>query len=121
MNHRLALISGLAALAAASLAVAHPLPRAVAPAPNSVLTASPARISITFSEPLVAAFSGLELKNQAGAPVSLGAATVGPKDRKQLSAPVKAVLAAGTYRVNWHAVSTDTHHVSGHYSFKVKP
>ncbi len=112
-------LAALVALAAASAAAAHPLPKAASPAPNAVLAASPAEIRITYSEPLVAAFSGLELKGPDGKAVALGASTVDHKT--QLAAPVKAPLVAGTYTVDWHAVSTDTHHVAGHYSFQVKP
>ena len=112
-------IAVLAALAAATAAAAHPLPKAASPAPNAVLAASPAEIRITYSEPLVAAFSGLELKGPDGKTIALGPSTVDHKT--QLAAPVKATLGAGTYTVDWHAVSTDTHHVAGHYSFQVKP
>ena len=112
-------LAAIVALAAASAAAAHPLPKKASPAPNAVLAASPAEIRITYSEPLVAAFSGLELKGPDGKTVALGASSVDHKT--QLAAPVKASLAAGTYTVNWHAVSTDTHHVAGHYSFQVKP
>ncbi len=121
MTYRPAYIAALAALAVASVAAAHPLPKATSPAPNAVLTTSPAEIRMTFSEPLVAAFSGLELKTQAGAPVAIGASAVDRKNRRQLFAPVTAALAEGTYVVNWHAVAADTHHVAGHFSFQVKP
>ena len=115
-----AAIATLAALSAAA-AVAHPLPKAASPAPNAVLATAPKEVRITFSETLVAAFSGLELKDATGKALDLGPSSVGPKDKKQLSAPVKESLAPGTYTVAWHAVSTDTHHVAGHYTFQVKP
>lgn len=110
----------LPAVILASTAIAHPLPRAATPAPNAVLTASPPAIIITFSEGLVPAFSGLELKDAAGKALALGPASVNPQDKKQLVAPVTAPLGTGTYSVYWHAVGDDTHHVSGHYSFEVK-
>lgn len=110
-----------AAVFLASTATAHPLPRAAAPAPNAVLAASPHEIRITFSEGLVPAFSGLELKDASGKTAALGPASVSPQDRTQLAAPVTAPLGPGAYTVNWHAVGDDTHHVSGHYSFQVKP
>lgn len=116
--------ASIAAVLAAALAFAadaHPRPRAASPAPNAVLTSSPTEIRITFSEGLVAAFSGIELKSPIGAPVAVGAAGVDPKDRKTLVAPVKARLGAGTYTVNWRAVGDDTHHVAGHYAFQMKP
>jgi copper resistance protein C len=111
----------LAMAAVGSVASGHPLPRATSPAPNAVLTASPAEIRITFSEGLVAAFCGLEVKDASGKAVAIGPAGVDPKDSKQLAAPVKARLGPGTYTVNWRVVGDDTHHVSGHYSFEVKP
>jgi hypothetical protein len=111
----------LIAAATVSSAIAHPLPRAASPAPNAMLTKSPPEIRITFSEDLVAAFSGLELKDAAGHPMALGPSLVDPQDHKQLAAAIKAPLPPGTYTANWHAVGDDTHHVSGHYSFMVMP
>jgi methionine-rich copper-binding protein CopC len=116
---RFALALAVAAMAPASFA--HPLPRAAAPAPNAVLTSSPQEIRITFSEGLVAAFSGLDLADAAGKPVALGPATVDPGDNKVLVAMVRAQLASGVYTVSWRAVGDDTHHVAGHYSFQVRP
>ncbi|MBV9994529.1 MAG: copper homeostasis periplasmic binding protein CopC [Caulobacteraceae bacterium] len=101
-------------------ALAHPLPRAATPAPNAVLAAAPPQIRITFSERLVPAFSGLELRDAAGKQIPMGPAAVDPNDETELAAPVKGQLAAGTYTVNWRAVGDDTHRVSGHYSFQVK-
>jgi copper resistance protein C len=121
MGHVASAILTLAVAATTSVAFAHPLPRAASPMPNATLTSSPQEIRITFSEPLVAAFSGLELKDGAGAAVAVGAASVDPGDHKQLAAPVTAPLTPGTYTVSWHAVGEDTHHVSGLYRFVVKP
>jgi methionine-rich copper-binding protein CopC len=70
---------------------------------------------------LVAAFSGLELKDGSGKTLPLGPAVVDPKDSKTLAALVTTKLAPGAYTVAWHAVGDDTHHISGHYSFQVKP
>jgi methionine-rich copper-binding protein CopC len=114
-------IAVLALAAAASAATAHPRPQAESPAPDAVLSASPAEIRIAFNEGLVAAFSAIELKTAAGRPVPLGPATVDPKTKRQLAAPVTTRLAPGTYTVSWRAVGDDTHHVSGRYSFHVKP
>ena len=113
-------IAAFAAVALATAAQAHPQLRAASPTPGSALAASPPEIRITFNEPLVAAFSGLELKDRAGKSVDIGRSAVDPKTRRQIVAPIKAPLAAGTYTVDWHAVAADTHHVSGHYSFHVK-
>ncbi len=103
-----------------AVASAHPQPRSATPKPNAVLTSSPGEIRIGFSESLVAAFSGLEIDDQSGKQMDTGDATVNPNDAKELIVPIKGKLAPGTYTVKWHAVGTDTHHVSGHYSFQVK-
>ena len=103
-----------------TVATAHPLPKSATPKPNSVLTTSPTEIRIGFSETLVAAFSGLEVDDASGKAMATGDATLDPNDAKELIVPVKAKLGEGTYTVKWHAVGSDTHHVSGHYSFQVK-
>ena len=110
----------VALLTGVSLAQAHPLPRTTIPKPNAILTTSPTEIRMGFSEGLVAAFSGLEVDDPSGKAIETGDAKVDPNDDKELIVPIKVKLAPGTYTVKWHAVGTDTHHVSGHYSFQVK-
>ena len=41
-------------------------------------------------------------------------------DGKTLVATFAKPLSAGTYKVDYHIVSTDTHRVQGSYTFKVK-
>jgi methionine-rich copper-binding protein CopC len=108
-------------LALAGAVGAHPHPKTTSPAANAVLAASPSEIRIDFNEGVVLAFSGIALSDKNGKPVDLGAAHLQAGDNTKLAAPVKARLGAGTYTVAWHAVGTDTHHTSGHYSFSVKP
>jgi len=105
----------------ASAAAAHPVPKTATPKPNAVLTTGPSEIRIGFNESLVAAFSGLEVDDASGKAVETGAATLNPQNNKELIVPVKAKLAPGAYTVKWHAVGTDTHHVSGHYGFRIAP
>ena len=104
-----------------SAASAHPRPKSAVPKPNAVLTASPVEIRIGFSEGLVSAFSSMDIKNSAGQKIDEDAASVDPKDEKVLIMPISHPLPAETYTVTWHVVGDDTHHVSGHYSFQVKP
>lgn len=42
-----------------------------------------------------------------------------PNDKRQLVVPFIRPLPPGTYDVDWHAVSSDTHRVKGHFFFKV--
>jgi methionine-rich copper-binding protein CopC len=121
MKHLASAILTLAAAATTSVASAHPLLTAASPMPDAVLRSSPPVIRITFNEALVAPFSGLELRDAAGRAVALSAATVDPKDKRELAAPVRTPLSPGAYTVSWHAVGDDTHHVSGGYRFEVKP
>lgn len=114
-------VAALLAFAVSTIATAHPLPRSAAPAPNAVLASSPAEIRIGFSEPLVGAFSGLSVADQAGRPAAVGPSRVAADDPKALVAAVRTPLGPGAYTVSWHAVAADTHHVQGHYSFQVKP
>ena len=101
-------------------AFAHPKLMATVPAAD-VQAQPPQEIRLSFSEALVAKFSGLDLKDQDGKRVETGPAASDPKDGKQLIVPVKATLPPGRYTVEWHAVSEDTHRVKGRYSFEVKP
>jgi methionine-rich copper-binding protein CopC len=109
----------LAALSLATGAEAHARLRSSDPAANSTLRQRPAALRLVFSEPVVAAFSGLRLADAAGRPVQAGRSGVDPKDRRALVLPLKAPLAPGQYTVRWHAVTSDTHRVEGGYGFRV--
>lgn len=103
----------------ATAASAHPKLQASNPASGAVLKTAPADIRLSFSEGLVPAFTGLELKNAAGKAIPTGKAALVPGDSRKITVPITAKLAPGAYSIAWHAVSTDTHRVSGRYSFKV--
>ena len=124
--------NGLTALAVASTflvatpALAHPKLVAANPAANS-LVAKPSKIELRFSEKLVGQFSSVDLAmtgmpgmaNHGPMKVSGVATSIGG-DGKTLVVTLKKPLAAGTYKLDWHAVSADTHRVNGSYSFRVK-
>ena len=101
-------------------ALAHPKLTATIPAADAQAQ-SPQEIRLSFSEALVAKFSGLDLKDEHGKQIETGAAASDPKDRKQLIVPLKAALAPGRYTVEWQVVSEDTHRIKGSYSFEVRP
>lgn len=113
-------LTAVSALAIATGAAAHPLPKSATPAPNAVLAASPPQISITFSEGLILRFSGLEITDGAGRKAALGAPSLNPSNDRELIVPVRSALQPGLYTVSWHAVGDDTHHVSGRYTFALK-
>jgi len=100
------------------VAYAHPQLQSTEPAAGAS-TAAPRQIRITFSEDVIPQFSGVELKDQAGKVIATGKAETDPTNKKILVVPVKGELAPGDYKVEWHAVSADTHRVKGSYSFSV--
>ena len=54
-------------------------------------------------------------------PMKMNGVKVAPApDGKTLVATFAKPLSAGTYKVDYHIVSTDTHRVQGSYTFKVK-
>jgi len=101
-------------------AYAHPALQSAQPSAGSA-TSSPKQITITFNESVMPQFSGVELKDQTGKVIATGKATTDPANKKQLVIPVQEQLAPGDYKVEWHAVSDDTHRVKGSYSFSVAP
>ena len=78
---------------AATPAMAHPKLLSANPAADGSSTA-PKEIKLNFSEGVIAKFSGLELKDEAGKTVATGAPVNDPKDQKQLVVPLTAPLVA---------------------------
>ena len=83
--------------------------------------ASPSDIRITFSEGVEPRFSKIAVTSADGHSVETGAASVDPSNPAILVVPLKTALQPGSYKVNWHAVSVDTHATQGNFSFTVKP
>jgi methionine-rich copper-binding protein CopC len=108
------MLSDSAAFAHAELASSNP------PAGATVRTA-PTEISITFTEEVEPKFSTIEVQDAKGKRVDQGPAKTEPNDAKILSVAVKP-LNAGTYKVIWHAISSDdSHKTKGSYEFTIKP
>jgi copper resistance protein C len=114
-----ALAAGAVCFTAQS-ALAHPKLMGTVPSANAPAQ-SPHEIRLTFSEALVAKFSGVDLRDRDGKPVETAPVAADLRDKKQLIVPLKSPLAPGQYTVEWHAVSEDTHRIKGSYSFEVKP
>ncbi|SIO40531.1 hypothetical protein SAMN05443247_04925 [Bradyrhizobium erythrophlei] len=122
MSRNTIAIAALAVLAIGALATsadAHLKLKSVSPASDVSSKVSPEEIKLNFSEGVIAKFSGLELKDEAGKTITTGVPVNDPGDRRQLVVPLPAPLVAGRYTVTWHAVSEDTHRVKGEYSFGV--
>jgi methionine-rich copper-binding protein CopC len=110
----------------ASPAAAHPKIVSAQPAEGTT-GSNVSQISITFSEPLVAAMSGMDvmMTGMPGmanhAPMKMtGVKTSVAADGVTLVAKLPRPLPVGSYEADWHVVSTDTHRVAGKLDFSVK-
>ncbi|BDB28183.1 copper resistance protein C [Cupriavidus sp. TA19] len=128
MSTKRPLIACLAAVAAAlasSAALAHPKLVTSSPADKAEV-AAPQKIELTFSEDLVTQFSAanLVMTGMPGmashAPMKMAARVSASSDPKAMVITPSQPLPAGSYRVDWRAVSADTHPVTGNFSFTVK-
>ena len=116
----LAALAGVLAIGALTTSAdAHPKLKSVSPAADVSSKISPNEIRLNFSEGVIAKFSGLELKDEAGKTITTGVPVNDTGNRSQLVVPLPSPLMAGRYTVTWHAVSEDTHRVKGEYSFEV--
>jgi copper resistance protein C len=105
----LLIVSAPAAHAHASLTQA-------TPSAGSTLSAAPQEVTLTFTDTLEAAFSKITFTDDNGIEVSQGKGQV---NGNVMRASLKS-LTAGSYKVNWRAVSTDTHKTEGNFTFSVK-
>jgi methionine-rich copper-binding protein CopC len=125
MRHSISAFIVIVSTLVAAAAEAHPALVQTIPAAQTEAV-SPPKIELRFSERLVGEFSGADLymvdmpgmkMNQPSRESTTAA--VGADGTTLTLTPAKA-LAAGTYRVDYHVVSTDTHKVTGTFSFRVK-
>ncbi|MCO7626448.1 copper homeostasis periplasmic binding protein CopC [Pseudomonas fluorescens] len=121
LNITLVLASGLLL---SSLAQAHPKLLSSTPAEGAD-GAAPDKIELHFSESLLTQFSGAklvmtEMPGMAHSPMPMKARVSAGSDPKSMLVTPLAPLPAGTYKVEWRAVSSDTHPITGNVTFKVK-
>ncbi|MCX8956206.1 CopC domain-containing protein YobA [Erwinia psidii] len=113
-------ISALLAGAFSPQVFAHAHLKSQYPAANARVTASPQALTLTFSEDIEPAFSGVDLTDAGQKSVPLAKAQRAPQQHNQMIVPLEKPLVSGLYQVNWHVLSTDGHKTSGTYSFSVK-
>ena len=100
-------------------AAAHAALTRAEPAAGARLSAPPTKIALVFSEALELGFSLVQVTDESGKRVDQGELKA-DGGANSVEKPL-TILKPGTYRVKWHAVSTDTHRSSGSYSFSVAP
>ena len=82
------------------------------------MPAAPTEVMLRFSEKLEPKFSSVVVLDSAGKQVNKGDAAVDKADRMVMRVPLPP-LEPGVYKVQWKAVSADTHKVNGDFTFKV--
>ena len=102
------------ALAGAGPAAAHAARIAADPAEDTVLTASPQRVTATFNEPMQKAFAAMTVVGPDGNLWSTGEPEVADA---LVSVGVRPLGPAGDYTVNYRLTSADGHVVTGSWSF----
>ena len=112
-SFKIALLA-LTILGGSTTANAHAMLDHASPAVGSTIATSPGTITLYFTEQLEPKFSGAEVHSAGGGRVDHGASVSGTTMRISVGS-----LAPGTYSVNWHALSVDTHKTQGSFSFTV--
>lgn len=120
----------VAAAVASGLALAGPAaahPRLVTSNPaNGSTVRNVSTVQLRFSETLVPAFSRAELimtgmpamRNHRPMQVPVRSSVL--KDGHTMVVTSRSRLRPGSYRLNWRAVSTDTHRIEGQVAFAVR-
>jgi len=109
--------AAVAALAWPASAFAHATLKAEQPGFRQRLAASPAQVALHFDQGVEVLPSSIVVYDAHGTIVS-GTARSG-SDPRVMIAPVRH-LRRGAYTIRWHAVSSDSHVVSGVYTFGVR-
>ncbi|MGB8402796.1 MAG: copper resistance protein CopC [Mycobacterium sp.] len=101
----------------AAPARAHAVLVASDPVDGSTLTTAPARVSLTFDEPVRMIPGAVQVISSAGPKVDRGARLLSGGTVIELTLP--ADLGRGSYTAMWRLISADGHEVSGSVSFGV--
>jgi hypothetical protein len=99
----------------ATAAEAHAFLDHAEPRVGSTVQSAPREVSLSFTQELEPAFSTVAVTDAKGARVDQGKARVSTSVMRIGLKP----LPPGTYKVNWHALSVDTHTTEGSFTFRV--
>jgi methionine-rich copper-binding protein CopC len=98
-------------------AIAHAFLDHAEPRVGNKVASPPREVTLWFTQKLEAAFSSITVTGPSGQRVDAGKARV---SGNQASVSLKSG-GAGTYHVNWHVLSVDTHTTDGSFTFQVGP
>src|SRR5437763_14310773 len=93
-------------------AFAHALLDRAEPRVGNTVASSPRELKLWFTQKLEQAFSTVTVTDASGQRVDTGKARI---DGNQMGISLR-VLAPGTYRVNWHVLSVDSHKTEGNFT-----
>ena len=117
-------LSLLASASLSSLVFAHAHLESQLPAADSTVPA-PKELRLQFSEGVEDKFTKVSITSTAAGGKTMVEAVpeiaTDPANNKVLIVTPVAPLNAGEYKIEWHAVSVDTHRSEGTYRFTVSP
>jgi len=102
-------------LAGAPAARAHAFLDHASPLVGSSVASAPHEVTLTFTQNLEPAFSTITVTDPGGADIGQGKAQV---SGNTMRVGLKSI-GPGSYKVNWHALSVDTHTTQGSFTFHV--
>ena len=114
------LLAFLFCVALAATVEAHAFLDHASPGVGSKVHSSPAEVRVWFTEKLEAAFSKLQVFNEAGQQVDSRNQRLDPRNAAMMVVSVPP-LKPGIYQVVWRAVSVDTHTTKGSFKFEIVP
>jgi methionine-rich copper-binding protein CopC len=120
IRRTLAIIPACAVLAicGAGAASAHAHLVRATPAAGGTVQTAPNEVTLRFNEKLENTFSSVVVRDSGGKQIDNGDARVDKGDRAMMRISLPP-LSPGVYKVEWRALSTDTHKSNGDFTFKV--
>ena len=104
-----------------SAALAHSHLKTSVPVEGATVAPGPSELRLQFNEPVEARFCKVSVELKGGKVVASSPPTSDATDKTTLIVKFAQPLPAGSYKINWLAVSADTHKVKGSFSFQVHP
>ncbi|SFH96464.1 copper resistance protein CopC [Bradyrhizobium sp. Gha] len=108
-------ITPLLLVLASGAAQAHAFLDHAEPRVGNKVATPPHQVTLWFTQKLEPAFSGVTVTDAAGQRVDTGKARVSGNEMSVSLRPA----GSGTYRVDWHVLSVDTHKSDGSFTFQV--
>jgi copper transport protein len=102
----------------AAPASAHAILLTSSPAASTSMSTSPKQVSLTFSENVEVSLGSIELFNEKGGRVDVGAPHHSAASDRTIEASVPE-LGDGAYVLTWRVISADSHPVHGAFTFTV--